>query len=163
MARYLLDRVAELHGVTISIAPKLFAGWNGAGCHVNYDIAALRTDNSYHLIMEMMEKMAAKHELHLALYGDNSKRLTGEHETSSPDKFSWGVGSRGTSVRIPTSTAAKKRGYWEDRRPASDIDPYIVGAALIDTTVLKESKLAPLYKHFMAWKEWRAKQTFVLY
>jgi len=51
----------------------------------------------------MMEKFAAKHILHCSLYGDdNNKRLTGHHETSSMEKFSYGVGNRAASFRIPS-------------------------------------------------------------
>jgi len=57
-------------------------------------------------------------------------------------------------VRIPTSTAAEKKGYIEDRRPASDADPYVVSAAIIDTTLLKHSLLEPLVEHYQKWKEW---------
>ena len=71
------------------------------------------------------------------MYGDNKKRLTGEHETSSMNEFSYGVGNRAASVRIPTSTrSANGKGYIEDRRPASDIDPYIVCAMIADVTLL---------------------------
>jgi glutamine synthetase len=75
------------------------------------------------------------------LYGDdNQKRLTGIHETSSIQQFSYGVGNRAASFRIPTSTAhANGKGYIEDRRPASNIDPYLVSAMLVDTGVLAES------------------------
>lgn len=104
----------------------------------------------------ILKRMAAKHSLHLDYYGDNSQRLTGHHETSSRDVFSYGVGSRGASVRIPTSTAKDKgKGYIEDRRPASDIDPYVVGALLCDTTLLDESLIEPLLHHYKEWKEWR--------
>lgn len=72
------------------------------------------------------------------MYGDNSKRLTGKHETSSREKFTSGVGDRSASVRIPTTTAAESKGYIEDRRPASDIDPYVVTASILDTTLLLE-------------------------
>ena len=76
---------------------------------------------------------------------DNHLRLTGHHETSTSDKFSWGVGSRAASFRIPTSVrAANGKGYIEDRRPASNIDPYVVSAMIFDTTVLKESKADPM-------------------
>lgn len=51
----------------------------------------------------LMEKFAAKHALHISLYGaDNHKRLTGVHETSSIHKFSYGTGNRAASFRIPT-------------------------------------------------------------
>ena len=89
-------------------------------------------------IEDMMAKLAEKHVLHLTLYGeDNAKRLTGHHETSSMHKFSYGVGNRAASVRIPTSTGhANGKGYIEDRRPASNIDPYVVAAIIADTTCL---------------------------
>ena len=94
--------------------------------------------------------------MHLELYGDNSERLTGHHETSSRDVFSYGVGNRAASVRIPTSTAKDNgRGYIEDRRPASDIDPYVVSALLCDTTLLDKSLITPLLNHYKEWQEWR--------
>ena len=57
-------------------------------------------------IENIIKKLANKHALHLELYGDNTKRLTGKHETSSKEVFSYGTGNRGASVRIPTTTAA---------------------------------------------------------
>lgn len=84
-----------------------------------------------------MPKLAAKHKEHIALYGEgNFKRLTGKHETASIDKFSHGVGNRGCSVRIPTYTAKNGSGYFEDRRPASNIDAYLVSGSIVDTVVL---------------------------
>ena len=83
------------------------------------------------------------------LYGeDNEKRLTGHHETSSMHTFSYGVGNRAASVRIPTSTGhANGKGYIEDRRPASNMDPYIVTAMIADTTILTQSKAEGLIGH----------------
>ena len=47
------------------------------------------------------------------------------------DKFSFGVGSRGDSARIPNTTVAEGwKGYIEDRRPASNCDPYRVALQL---------------------------------
>ena len=34
------------------------------------------------------------------------------------------------------------------------MDPYVVGAAIIDTTLLDTSLLEPLVKHYHEWKEW---------
>jgi len=59
-----------------------------------------------------------------------------------------GVGDRGASVRIPTATAVAANGYVEDRRPASDIDPYVSAAVICDTTLLEDSLLEPLHKHY---------------
>ena len=60
-------------------------------------------------------------------------RLTGHHETSSMDVFSWGVGTRHTSVRIPNSVVKDGKGYFEDRRPASNCDPYLVSDRMLST------------------------------
>jgi glutamine synthetase len=112
-------------------------------------------DGGMDYIENIVKKIGEKHALHLELYGDNSRRLTGEHETSKKEVFSYGVGNRASSVRIPTSTAAEKKGYIEDRRPASDIDPYVVSALIADTTLLKESKVQPLYEHYKKWFDWK--------
>lgn len=151
MSRYILSRIGEDFNVTISFEPKLFEDWNGSGCHSNFSTKTMRAGTQgMAYIINMMERFAAKHSDHIALYGDgNHRRLTGIHETSSINKFSYGVGNRAASFRIPTSTAASNgAGYVEDRRPASNIDPYLVSAMLVDTGVLKESASGPLKAHF---------------
>lgn len=40
---------------------------------------------------------------------DNLRRLTGRHETSNIDQFSWGVANRAASVRIPRVVASEKK------------------------------------------------------
>ncbi len=51
-------------------------------------------------------------------------RLVGKFETSSMEEFSYGIGDRGASVRVPRIVASKGHGYFEDRRPASNLNPY---------------------------------------
>jgi len=71
------------------------------------------------------------------------------------ETFSYGCGNRAASFRIPTSVMASNgKGYIEDRRPASNIDPYVVSAIIFDTGVLAESKAAPLVEHYHAWSKW---------
>ena len=72
----------------------------------------------------------------LMLYGAfNDQRLTGAHETQSIDQFSYGVSDRGASIRIPVSTVVDGwKGRLEDRRTASNADPYKVAAAIIKTS-----------------------------
>jgi glutamine synthetase len=70
-------------------------------------------------------RLEESHDHHIANYGSsNELRLTGKHETQSIDTFSWGVSDRGSSIRVPLSTAQEWKGYVEDRRPASNGDPY---------------------------------------
>lgn len=108
ISRYLLQRVAEDFDITVSFAPKLFADWNGSGCHTNYSTLTMRKGvEGMKLIETMMERFSVKHALHVSLYGDgNDKRLTGEHETSSCSSFSYGVANRAASFRIPVATKA---------------------------------------------------------
>lgn len=93
-------------------------------------------------IEDMMEKLRAKHVLHMKLYGEGNKsRLTGRHETALYSQFTYGPGNRAASIRIPTSTAnSNGKGYIEDRRPASNIDPYLVGSIIFDSACLETSK-----------------------
>jgi glutamine synthetase len=88
-------------------------------------------------IEDCIRKLEKKHLEHIAVYGeDNEQRLTGKHETASMTAFSAGVANRGASIRIPRHVSAQGFGYLEDRRPASNVDPYRVTAILVETTLL---------------------------
>jgi len=137
MSRYLMIRVCEMLGVNVSFDPKPIPGdWNGAGCHTNYSTKEMREPGGYAKIIAAIEKLGKKHEEHIAAYGEgNERRLTGAHETASIDKFSYGVANRGASIRIPRTSEADGFGYFEDRRPASNMDPYVVTAKIFNTTL----------------------------
>ena len=98
-----------------------------------------------------MPRLAAKHKEHLTLYGEgNEKRLTGHHETSSMHSFSYKSRNRGSSVRIPVYTEQLGYGYFEDRRPASNIDAYLVSAAMVDTICLNGENIPKLIEQLNA-------------
>ena len=138
MARYILLRVAEKYNIIVNFEPKPFQGdWNGSGCHTNYSTKRMREDNGLELIIKTIKKLEQKHNEHMKLYGsDNEKRMTGNHETASFNKFTYGIGNRGCSVRIGNDTYKNKKGYFEDRRPSSNCDPYLVIGKIFKTTVL---------------------------
>jgi glutamine synthetase len=137
MMRYILNRTAEMYHLWINYHPKPLDGdWNGSGCHVNFSTEKMRGDNGYQLILDTMPKLSDNHHKHMEKYGlNNNLRMTGKHETSSYDTFSFGVGNRGASVRIPYSTEKDRKGYFEDRRPASNMDPYVVTSMILETSL----------------------------
>jgi len=139
MSRYIMHRVCEIFGVECTFDPKPIPGdWNGSGGHANYSTKSTRTPpNGWNTIKEYCEKLGKRHAVHMAAYGEgNERRMTGKHETSGMDDFSWGVADRGCSIRVGRTIPFDKCGYLEDRRPASNLDVYTVSRLIVETTLL---------------------------
>ncbi|CAD8150529.1 unnamed protein product [Paramecium octaurelia] len=151
LARYILERIGEEFGIDINYDPKPILGdWNGSGAHCNYSTLTTRSEGGYRYIVDKLMPILKENHLEMIkLYGQkNELRLTGRHETGKYDQFSWGDGSRGCSVRVPIITKEQGQGYFEDRRPAANIDPYLVSAALVDVTCLNGEHLKQLNQIF---------------
>ncbi|KAL5217315.1 hypothetical protein ABZP36_017999 [Zizania latifolia] len=140
VARYILERITEIASGVVSFDPKPIPGdWNGTGAHTNYSTKSMRSQGSYEVIKKAIGNLGMRHREHIAVYGDgNERRLTGRHEIAHINTFVWGVANRGASVRVGRDAERDSKGYLEDRRPASNMDPYAVTAMIAQTTILWE-------------------------
>jgi glutamine synthetase len=136
VSRYLLFRATENHEVVAELHPKPIKGdWNGSGMHTNFSNPYMKEVGGKEYFEKLLTEFGKYHKEHLAEYGAyNEERLTGAHETASFTKYSFGVSDRGASIRIPNYTPEHGwKGYIEDRRPASNSDPYRIVARMIKT------------------------------
>lgn len=138
LARYILDRICEKYGTYVNLHPKPLKNkdFNGSGGHTNISTNKTRSKDGMKFLIEICEKIGKNHSSDILSYGNietNKLRLTGNNETSSIEKFSYGISDRGSSLRIPLGVVIAGSGYIEDRRIPADFCPYKVCTSLINT------------------------------
>ncbi|CAK7338989.1 unnamed protein product [Dovyalis caffra] len=78
-----------------------------------------------------IKKLGLRHKEHIAAYGEgNVNRLTGRLEIANMDTF------LGDPVNSRALIRVGRGGRFEDRRPASNMDPCVVTSMIAETTIL---------------------------
>ncbi|XP_055825063.1 glutamine synthetase nodule isozyme-like [Solanum dulcamara] len=138
VAHHIFVKIAEATDVIVSFDLKPVEGeCNVTAAHTNYSTKSMRSDGGLEVIKKAIEKLAKRHKEHIASYGvGNEPCLTGEHEITDINTLNFGIADCGTSIRIRRDTEKAGKGYLEDRRPSSNMDPYVVTTMIAETTIL---------------------------
>ena len=133
MVRYLLTRLGENYNIVPNFEPKILNDENGSGCHINFSTLEMRnlkdTKELHKMIHSMCQNLEKHHNTFIDEYygSGNKERLSGTCETCSYQEFKVKKGGRNASIRVPN-----EGNYFEDRRPSSNIDPYLACSKLLE-------------------------------
>ena len=128
ISRFLLLRVAEIFGARVS--------FRGGSCHTHFSTQEMRDEGGMAHIIAGIKNLEACHGQTLRKYGYGKAANSDMRWAQKP--FSYAVANGKVAVNIPRSAETDGRGYFEDRRPPSDADPYVVISELTRSTFQDE-------------------------
>ncbi|KAK9832481.1 hypothetical protein WJX81_000192 [Elliptochloris bilobata] len=133
ISRFILLRMADQFRTRASFEPKPVPGdWQGNGAHVKVSTRETReAGRGWFAVQEHVRRLGAAHGQHLMAYGAGAAARLGPSALT----FRAGMEDRRAAVRIPTTVLVNQCGWYEDRRPAANMDPYLVTMLLVCTTL----------------------------
>lgn len=137
ISRYILLRLSERFDFAVSFDPRpCQSDWAGGSCVVEFSTRETRQPGSgIAAIQEQMARLQASHLSHMMAYGQgNMKRLL-ERNSIEAIRFTCGFNNKKSSITIPRSTLINRCGCYVDRRPASNMDPYLVCMLLVSSAL----------------------------
>lgn len=134
-SRYLLKRVSEGGGVSISFDPYHADSAIQLSCKVKFSTKDTR-DSAVGLmtLQQQVARLEASHMQHMMAYGRGNIESALAHSSPETIRFSFSTGGK-SAIMIPTKTVMQKAGYLVDRRPAANMDPYMVSTLLLASTL----------------------------
>lgn len=136
VARYIMQRIAEDYGLSITFrtCPVLYRGLSAL--HTSFSTKKSRENGGYQVLMDYIKKLANKHAQDVKILDMDGVRLSGDDQTCQREHFRHGVGDRTACIKITPAVVDKKKGYFQDRRPCACSDPYVVITTLIKSCLL---------------------------
>ncbi|KAL9381421.1 hypothetical protein Peur_027078 [Populus x canadensis] len=116
-----MPRITEVAGVVLSFDPKANSGnWTSvlskrlerSGAHKNYSALSMRNEGGCEVIKKAIEKLGLRHKEHIA--GLLIAKLP----------------------CVGRDIEKEGKGYYEDTRPASNMDLYVATSMIVETTIL---------------------------
>lgn len=131
-SRYILQRLSEKAGKHVTFDPCPIPGdWSPAGCFVKFSTSGTRDPSTgLAAIEQQVLRLQASHVQHMIAYGQGSlNKLLSQDPNASV--FSCAGANKAASVVVPSKTLLSRAGYYVDRRPSSNMDPYLVTMLLV--------------------------------
>lgn len=130
MSRYILLRLAQRHNVGVSWDPHHAPGEGGSlACRVKFSTAETRQPGiGMFAMQQQIANLEALHMQHMLAYGAGRARQL-------PGGFSCGVSNNTCTIMIPSKALIGRCGYYVDRRPGANMDPYLVTMLLVSSAL----------------------------